>query len=190
MRTTKEVDLGEGKAILVLDDVVNDGDLIVSFEDDKLINKHLSYKKWAYCRNYKFLWVYSKKITKKHTLWSLDKLVIAVALAAGFIRVGNLMNSEIVGIQTNSETSLFYEYKAKGQISVFFNIDKEKIQFVETKKDTLIDGVFYPKKLVSVPLGLKKMNPYFAEAFSDAFSFIPEAPPLVPPCPASIAIVI
>jgi hypothetical protein len=65
MRTTKEVDLGEGKAILVLDDVVNDGNLIVSFEDDKLINKHLSYKKWAYCRNYKFLWVYSKKITKK-----------------------------------------------------------------------------------------------------------------------------
>ena len=117
------------------------------------------------------MWIFSKKITKKHTLWSLDKLVIAVALAAGFIRVGNLMNSEIVGIKTNSETSLFYEYKAKGQISVFFNIDKEKIQFVETKKDTLIDGVFYPKKLVSVPLGPKKMNPYFAEAFSDAFSF-------------------
>ena len=39
------------------------------------------------------MWVFSKKVTKKHTLWSLDKLVIAVALAAGFIRIGNLMNS-------------------------------------------------------------------------------------------------
>lgn len=65
MRTSKEVDLGEDKAILVLDDVINDGDLIVSFEDDKLISKYLSHKKRAYCRNYKFLWVYSKKITKK-----------------------------------------------------------------------------------------------------------------------------
>ena len=64
------------------------------------------------------MWIFSKKVTKKPTLWSLDKLVIAVALAAGFIRIGNLMNSEIVGIRTNNELSLFYEYKV---IIVFLN---------------------------------------------------------------------
>ncbi len=30
-------------------------------------------------------------------LWTMDKLVVPVALAAVFIRLGNLMNSEIVG---------------------------------------------------------------------------------------------
>jgi len=47
------------------------------------------------------LWYYSKKITKKSILWILDRAVIPVALAGVFIRTGNLMNSEIVGIPTS-----------------------------------------------------------------------------------------
>ena len=62
------------------------------------------------------MWIFSKKITKKHTLWSLDKLVIAVALASGFIRLGNLMNSEIVGNKTESSLSIFYQEKSESDI--------------------------------------------------------------------------
>lgn len=47
------------------------------------------------------IWFYSKKVTKKPMLWTMDKLVVAVALAAVFIRLGNLMNSEIVGRVTD-----------------------------------------------------------------------------------------
>lgn len=47
------------------------------------------------------LWFYSKKVSKKPLLWILDYLVIPVALAGCFIRLGNLMNSEIVGITTH-----------------------------------------------------------------------------------------
>lgn len=43
------------------------------------------------------LWIYSKKVTKKSVLWILDRVVITIALAAVFIRVGNLMNHEIIG---------------------------------------------------------------------------------------------
>jgi prolipoprotein diacylglyceryl transferase len=43
------------------------------------------------------IWLYSKKVTKKPFVWTMDKLVVGVALAAFFIRMGNLMNSEIVG---------------------------------------------------------------------------------------------
>lgn len=43
------------------------------------------------------IWLYSKKVTKRSMLWTLDKMVIPVALAGMFIRLGNLMNSEIVG---------------------------------------------------------------------------------------------
>ncbi|GAO28762.1 prolipoprotein diacylglyceryl transferase [Geofilum rubicundum] len=46
------------------------------------------------------IWLYSKKVTRRSMLWTMDKLVIPVALAAVFIRLGNLMNSEIVGSPT------------------------------------------------------------------------------------------
>lgn len=49
------------------------------------------------------LWFYSKKVSKKSMLWILDYVVIPVALAGCFIRLGNLMNSEIIGTQTHSE---------------------------------------------------------------------------------------
>jgi len=49
------------------------------------------------------LWIYSKKISKKSILWILDYVVIPVALAGCFIRLGNLMNSEIIGIQTHAD---------------------------------------------------------------------------------------
>lgn len=46
------------------------------------------------------LWYYSKKISKKSIFWILDRAVIPIALAGFFIRMGNLMNSEIVGVVT------------------------------------------------------------------------------------------
>jgi phosphatidylglycerol:prolipoprotein diacylglycerol transferase len=42
------------------------------------------------------LYLYCKKYNKPF-LWTLDKLTIAAALLGGFIRLGNLMNSEIIG---------------------------------------------------------------------------------------------
>lgn len=43
------------------------------------------------------LYLYSKKY-KKDFLWTLDRLTIGGALLGAFIRLGNLMNSEIIGI--------------------------------------------------------------------------------------------
>ncbi len=45
------------------------------------------------------LWIFSKK-NKKTYYWTLDRIVIVVALAGFFIRIGNLMNSEIFGEPT------------------------------------------------------------------------------------------
>jgi len=47
------------------------------------------------------LYYYSKKVSKKSILWILDRVAIPVALAGFFIRTGNLMNSEIIGTQTD-----------------------------------------------------------------------------------------
>jgi phosphatidylglycerol:prolipoprotein diacylglycerol transferase len=43
------------------------------------------------------IYYYSKKVSKKPMLWIFDRLVVSIALAGVFIRLGNLMNSEIVG---------------------------------------------------------------------------------------------
>ncbi|MGM0613342.1 MAG: prolipoprotein diacylglyceryl transferase [Bacteroidota bacterium] len=52
---------------------------------------------------------YTKRSKKKSYLWILDRLVIATALAGGFIRLGNLMNSEIIGIQTSVPWAFIFE---------------------------------------------------------------------------------
>ena len=46
------------------------------------------------------LWLFIRK-HKKSFLWILDRIVVVVALAGAFIRLGNLMNSEIYGIETS-----------------------------------------------------------------------------------------
>ncbi len=45
--------------------------------------------------------IFSKRVSKKSPIWALDRLVVTVALAGAFIRLGNLMNSEIVGQVTD-----------------------------------------------------------------------------------------
>jgi phosphatidylglycerol---prolipoprotein diacylglyceryl transferase len=43
------------------------------------------------------VWLFSKYVTKRSIFWTLDRLAIPTALAAVFIRSGNLMNHEIYG---------------------------------------------------------------------------------------------
>jgi phosphatidylglycerol---prolipoprotein diacylglyceryl transferase len=45
------------------------------------------------------LWLFTRNV-KKPYMWILDRIVIVVALAGFFIRMGNLMNSEIYGVET------------------------------------------------------------------------------------------
>jgi len=48
------------------------------------------------------MYYYSNKILKRPLLWILDRVVIAVASGAIFVRIGNFFNSEIVGKETSS----------------------------------------------------------------------------------------
>ena len=79
------------------------------------------------------LYFYSKRELKKPFLWILDRLVIPVALAGFFIRIGNLINSEIIGKQTYSDFGFIFVqlgedfprfptqlYEAFGYLAVFF----------------------------------------------------------------------
>ncbi|MFO8087876.1 MAG: prolipoprotein diacylglyceryl transferase [Bacteroidales bacterium] len=52
---------------------------------------------------------YKRRSVKKSYLWILDRLAIPTALAGGFIRLGNLMNSEIVGAKTDVAWAFIFE---------------------------------------------------------------------------------
>lgn len=48
------------------------------------------------------MYLYNKKVLHKTVLWILDRVVIPVALGAVFVRIGNFINSEIIGKETDS----------------------------------------------------------------------------------------
>lgn len=58
------------------------------------------------------IWLYSQKF-KVNGWWLLDRLVIIVALAGTFIRLGNLFNSEIYGVETSLPWGFVFELRGE-----------------------------------------------------------------------------
>ena len=54
------------------------------------------------------MYIFSKKVLKKPLLFILDRITIPVAAGAIFVRIGNLMNSEIIGKATNSDYGFIF----------------------------------------------------------------------------------
>ncbi len=55
------------------------------------------------------MYLYNKKVLHKTVLWILDRVVIPVALGAVFVRIGNFINSEIIGKYTNSDFGVVFK---------------------------------------------------------------------------------
>jgi len=55
------------------------------------------------------MYLYNKKILKKSVLWILDRVVVPVSLGAVFVRIGNFINSEIIGKPTNSDYGVVFK---------------------------------------------------------------------------------
>jgi phosphatidylglycerol---prolipoprotein diacylglyceryl transferase len=55
------------------------------------------------------MYLYNKKILNKTVLWILDRVVIPVALGAVFVRIGNFINSEIIGMKTDSAFGVVFK---------------------------------------------------------------------------------
>lgn len=79
------------------------------------------------------MYLYNKKVLKKTVLWILDRVVIPVASGAAFVRLGNFINSEIIGKPTGSDFGVTFKqlgenfprhpaqlYEAGAYIFVFF----------------------------------------------------------------------
>jgi len=63
------------------------------------------------------LWLYAKKTPGQNYLWIVDRIVIVTALTGAFIRFGNLMNSEIGGMDTGTDTGIVYAWHTEELLS-------------------------------------------------------------------------
>ncbi|PIS09836.1 MAG: prolipoprotein diacylglyceryl transferase [Bdellovibrio sp. CG10_big_fil_rev_8_21_14_0_10_47_8] len=54
-------------------------------------------------------WMFMRKNPEFHLWWLLDRLAIFTVMTGGFIRIGNLMNSEILGKPTDGTWGVIFE---------------------------------------------------------------------------------
>jgi len=104
------------------------------------------------------LYLFSKKKKDQSMLWILDRLVIVVALGGALIRLGNLFNSEIIGMQTDVPWAFIFtsvddipRHPAQLYESIFYFISFGILYFVYLKmRETLKAGFLFGLFLVLI----------------------------------------
>jgi phosphatidylglycerol:prolipoprotein diacylglycerol transferase len=99
------------------------------------------------------IFIYSRKFKEEHFFYVLDRLVIAVAIAGCFIRLGNLMNSEIIGKPTNADYGFLFVH---GIEEVLLEERGDLIKKVSVRKnDERINDAQYPLRGIDVELTIQ-----------------------------------
>ncbi|MEW6509145.1 MAG: prolipoprotein diacylglyceryl transferase [Bacteroidota bacterium] len=100
------------------------------------------------------LYIFVKKHKEYNFLWILDRIVITVALGGFFIRMGNLFNSEIIGIPANVPWSFVFAsvdgiprhpaqlYEAIANLSIFIFLMSYYLRHSGKFKNGLLSGWF------------------------------------------------
>jgi prolipoprotein diacylglyceryl transferase len=100
------------------------------------------------------LYLFSKKKKNFELLWILDRIVIVVALSGTFIRLGNLFNSEIIGLPTEVSWAFIFTavddiprhpaqlYESIAYLVVFLILLFIYIKGIEKSKGGLMFGLF------------------------------------------------
>ncbi len=112
--------------------------------------------------------IYSKKVTLKSPLWILDRIVIVVALAAMFIRIGNMMNSEIYGMPANSSAETVFLNPARESILGAFDDRITEVDFEETGETLATDSLTYPVYKMTLAF-VPQYKPEAAKDFTERY---------------------
>jgi len=94
------------------------------------------------------MYLYRKKYNYKSMLWILDRVVISVASGAVFIRIGNFINSEIIGKVTESDFGVRFiqDFYYKSEI-----VKLTGIKNVQKAYDAVTDNPQFQNLLEAVP---------------------------------------
>lgn len=104
------------------------------------------------------LYLFSKKKKDQSMLWILDRLVIVVALGGALIRLGNLFNSEIIGVQSDVSWAFIFtsvddlpRHPAQLYESIAYFISFVILYFIYLKKrETLKTGFLFGLFLIFI----------------------------------------
>ncbi|MFO7526422.1 MAG: prolipoprotein diacylglyceryl transferase [Ignavibacteriaceae bacterium] len=104
------------------------------------------------------LYLFSRKKKDQGMLWTLDRLVIVVALGGALIRLGNLFNSEIIGMQTDVPWAFIFtsvddipRHPAQLYESIAYFISFGILYFIYMKKrETLKTGFLFGLFLIFI----------------------------------------
>tara|TARA_R110002049_G_scaffold174490_3_gene341700 strand:- start:1223 stop:2149 length:927 start_codon:yes stop_codon:yes gene_type:complete len=112
------------------------------------------------------MYLYRKKYHYKSLLWILDRVVISVASGAVFIRIGNFINSEIIGKVTDSSLGVRFiqDYYYKSQITQLTGIKD-----VQKAYNAVTDNPQFAELLEKVPY---RHPAQLYESFSYIFVFL------------------
>jgi prolipoprotein diacylglyceryl transferase len=96
-----------------------------------------------------------KKLPQKSILWILDRVVLSIPIGGALVRIGNLMNSEIVGKYTGSDYGFIFQrlgetaprhpaqlYEAISYVLLFFVLWYIYWKTDKRKKEGYLFGVF------------------------------------------------
>lgn len=74
------------------------------------------------------MWLFNKKVLHKSVLWILDRVVVTCASGAIFVRIGNFLNSEMVGKVTDSSLGMKFvqDEISEGRAMSLTNINNPK----------------------------------------------------------------
>ncbi|MEY3711688.1 MAG: hypothetical protein RL104_471 [Bacteroidota bacterium] len=81
----------------------------------------------------------------KSSMWMLDRVVITVALAGAFIRLGNFTNSEIYGQPQNSALETVFVRNITDYVERYFARDVAEVQYVATGNHLQTDTLKLPE---------------------------------------------
>ena len=104
------------------------------------------------------LYLFARKKKDQGMLWTLDRLVIVVALSGALIRLGNLFNSEIIGMQTDVPWAFIFtsvddipRHPAQLYESIAYFISFGILYFIYLKKrETLKTGFLFGLFLIFI----------------------------------------
>jgi prolipoprotein diacylglyceryltransferase len=115
------------------------------------------------------MYIWSRRIGKRNVLWILDRIVIGVALSGLTIRVGNLMNSEILGKPTTASYGFVFPQADQGealrakwegdQVAIEYRAtpspDARLFEFYRSTNDSLYQQLAVPPVLVPPTAGME-----------------------------------
>lgn len=113
------------------------------------------------------MYYYSKKILHKPILWILDRIIIAVACGGIFVRIGNFMNSEIVG-KPSGDFPLGVRF-IHDDIPSYAAVQATGIQNPRKAYDAIANNPQFSELLQSVPF---RHPAQLYEAFGYVFVFL------------------